>query len=402
MKTKTLLIYSIILNVALGLMSLRSAFPSPEIRSIGAGRADTVNSTNHVRHMSEQGRLVGEKQFRDLHWSQIESPDYRKYIASLRAIGCPEETIRGLIILEINKRYAPRLAALTQQTNLFAIRHAGDPKNLERDEKLRALKQEKTQLLEELFGIGCCDEELVISGHPDLRDGLLGFIPGSKRRALRDLEGRYEQLQQQVYWKSHGYWLYEDELEVKALRARQREELNKLLTPEELTQYDLRMSPLAHSLQARLQVFHPTEEEFEKIFAVMQPFENDIDRGASAAQDQINSQLRSGLEAERFTEYQLSQNPAFVEFARFAQRFDLPQETARTLFDMKNVVEAQHRQVLGDQTLSEQERTAALKNLGTETQKALTGFLGDELFKLFRGHSQVWWQVAGINPLTGK
>src|SRR5262245_10847191 len=34
------------------------------------------------------------------HWRTIESEDYRKYIANLRAIGCPEETIRDIIVAE--------------------------------------------------------------------------------------------------------------------------------------------------------------------------------------------------------------------------------------------------------------------------------------------------------------
>src|SRR5262245_55092968 len=33
----------------------------------------------------------------EFHWSQIESPDYREYISNLRAIGCPEATIRDII-----------------------------------------------------------------------------------------------------------------------------------------------------------------------------------------------------------------------------------------------------------------------------------------------------------------
>ena len=31
-------------------------------------------------------------------WSQLESSDYHQYMANLRGIGCPEETIRDLII----------------------------------------------------------------------------------------------------------------------------------------------------------------------------------------------------------------------------------------------------------------------------------------------------------------
>src|SRR6185369_814692 len=38
-------------------------------------------------------------------WANVESPDYRDYIAKLRAIGCPEETVRDIIIADVNKLY---------------------------------------------------------------------------------------------------------------------------------------------------------------------------------------------------------------------------------------------------------------------------------------------------------
>src|SRR6516162_1933421 len=34
-------------------------------------------------------------------WRDVESPDYPVYIANLRAIGCPEQTIRDLIIADV-------------------------------------------------------------------------------------------------------------------------------------------------------------------------------------------------------------------------------------------------------------------------------------------------------------
>src|SRR4051794_20722355 len=35
------------------------------------------------------------------HWSQIESDDYSHFIANLRGIGCPEQTLRSIIEAEI-------------------------------------------------------------------------------------------------------------------------------------------------------------------------------------------------------------------------------------------------------------------------------------------------------------
>src|SRR5688500_4005096 len=44
------------------------------------------------------------------HWSEVESADYKEYIAKLRAVQCPEDTIRDIIVADINKLYAPREA----------------------------------------------------------------------------------------------------------------------------------------------------------------------------------------------------------------------------------------------------------------------------------------------------
>jgi hypothetical protein len=43
-------------------------------------------------------------------WRSIESADYKEYIANLRAIECPEQTIRDIIIADVNKLYGPREA----------------------------------------------------------------------------------------------------------------------------------------------------------------------------------------------------------------------------------------------------------------------------------------------------
>src|SRR5262245_41874041 len=37
---------------------------------------------------------------RPIRWSDIESSEYRTYIANLRSIGCPEQTIRDIIVAD--------------------------------------------------------------------------------------------------------------------------------------------------------------------------------------------------------------------------------------------------------------------------------------------------------------
>jgi hypothetical protein len=50
------------------------------------------------------------------HWSQIESADYPTYIANLRGIGCPEQTIRDLVKADVDSLYAARRQPLEDKS----------------------------------------------------------------------------------------------------------------------------------------------------------------------------------------------------------------------------------------------------------------------------------------------
>src|SRR5437763_954439 len=63
-----------------------------------------VNSTNVLAAFT--GRI---------NWASIESTNYHTYILNLRGIGCPEETVRDIIITDISKLFAKRRAALRAQ-----------------------------------------------------------------------------------------------------------------------------------------------------------------------------------------------------------------------------------------------------------------------------------------------
>src|SRR5580692_6858652 len=48
-------------------------------------------------------------------WNQLESSDFRTYIANLRGIGCPELTIRELITAEVDDIYKDRRLELQRK-----------------------------------------------------------------------------------------------------------------------------------------------------------------------------------------------------------------------------------------------------------------------------------------------
>jgi hypothetical protein len=79
--------------------------------------------------------------FQPFRWSQLESTDYRNYIANLRSIGCPEQTIRDIITADVDSVFARRRDRLIGST----------PSGLVKD-GLSALRQQEDQFLTTLLG----------------------------------------------------------------------------------------------------------------------------------------------------------------------------------------------------------------------------------------------------------
>src|SRR5204863_6597430 len=95
----------------------------------------------------------------EFRWQQVESRDYKAYIANLRAIGCPEETIRDIIVADVTKLYAQKRRAIYPEMGTDEY-WKKDPSwrsvtsaESERQKAARALEKEKRELLKELLGM---------------------------------------------------------------------------------------------------------------------------------------------------------------------------------------------------------------------------------------------------------
>jgi hypothetical protein len=68
-----------------------------------------------VRKINATNTLLAAMAARATSWSALESTNYLAYIQNLRDFGCPEETVRDIIITDIAKLYGRRKAALRWQ-----------------------------------------------------------------------------------------------------------------------------------------------------------------------------------------------------------------------------------------------------------------------------------------------
>ena len=118
MRPKHLLLASLCLNLILAgwvifLLGTRTQLP------VGAPtatfRPESVPLGSHLRGAAKATlRPTEAPRVAPFDWRQVESGDYLQYIANLRAIGCPEKTIKDIIVADVNDLFASRMAAVTQ------------------------------------------------------------------------------------------------------------------------------------------------------------------------------------------------------------------------------------------------------------------------------------------------
>jgi hypothetical protein len=101
-------------------------------------------------------------------WQTLESADYRTYIANLRAIGCPEETLRDIIRADVKKLFDARLRAQMPGNQRFEYWKPGTSiASLVNDDfvnRQKDLAMQKHVLLKQLLGTDPSTEPDVTAG----------------------------------------------------------------------------------------------------------------------------------------------------------------------------------------------------------------------------------------------
>ena len=83
-------------------------------------------------------------------WRQVESEDYRQYLANLRAIDCPEKTIRDIIVADVNDLFASKSASLTKTNQYQYWRKEPVSRSDEQVKQLQDLYAQKREVLKAL------------------------------------------------------------------------------------------------------------------------------------------------------------------------------------------------------------------------------------------------------------
>jgi len=347
-----------------------------------------------------------------LHWSQLESEDYKEYIERLRAIGCPEETIRELIIADLDKVMAPEIQAIHGRRPELKYWHseeeemANDVNRHELANKEREIEKRKRDIIRELVSADLARERMKQTGQEDYVERRLAFLPEERRTQVRELLEKFDESEQAIREKELDDaepLSLADREQLRILREQRESELGRLLTPDEQEQLDLWMSPTANSIRYALYGMQATEQEFVTIYRARKSFDDrwakyDADLLDESTQRQMEFErtqaeetIREGLGDARFAEFKRGEDEDYHRLNALATRFKLPKEKAVEAYGYKKVAQDYRAQVQTDPNLTPIQKADALKAIGDESEKALRGLLGDKAYRYYVRTGQGAW-----------
>jgi hypothetical protein len=345
------------------------------------------------------------------HWTEVESPDYKEYIAKLRDIQCPEETIREIIIADINKLYAPREAAL---------RVAGDEEAsvsedrsqrvapFERRKELRELQKEKNALLKELLGIELPLDPLRARGARsyELFEAAFKSLPADKRDVVREIQENYWQNSDALKDKYNNRRTMEYIDEYTRLNVERKAQLANVLTPDEMDEYEMRTTNVAQNMRSSMEGFNPTEEEFRKIFRIRKEIEEPFggllgasalldaqgnvnaqnQRSYSDRQKEINEKVKEVLGPERAQQYELSQDSNYRTMRQLGTKYGLSSDVVMQSYELQKTYRDQQRQLRSDPSVPPDQRNAALQQLQSTYEAQFNQLVGERAAQAYRNN----------------
>jgi hypothetical protein len=338
------------------------------------------------------------------HWSEVESDDYATYIENLRAVGCPESTIRDIIIADVDQFYARKRAAVIVTPEYQWWRSEPEGSVIEDAErKQHELDAERRALLTRLLGP---DWEPAADSegrdiHLALTGPVLGDLPSETKQtviAILDQARRREQ----EYWEQQGDKV--DPRKLAELSEQTRAQLAKVLTADQLEEYLLRYSQSAMMLRQELRGIDVTPDEFRALFRARDPLTRQIqlqfagDDPESARQRRLleerqDAALKAVLGPERYRELSLRRDPVYQQTKTTVEQLGVPERLLEPLYQISQLAAAERKRIQENTQLNARQKSAAMESIRASEQNSLQKLLGDETYARY-----AFYERYGVVP----
>lgn len=315
--------------------------------------------------------------------------------------------------------YRPKFAALRPPKkpknekfweNRFGWNGPDADMSKEQREQTRALQKEQKELIQELLGKNVYQEIAKDSGYEDSSERQFGNLTPEQREKVDEMQQRYWEVSGEIHRRAQGYFDQDMQAELHAAQKKMIAELGTVLSPEQVKEYELRTSDIANNMRWQLSGFDPDEKEFRAIFDYKQASQDlddlrsrDPDTPAptkeevKAMQDkrqEVEKSFADALGADRLKDYKMMEDWPLKNMLDSG----VPKASVVKVSDMKDEAQKAASKVRNDKSLSQEQKTAALQAIRTETKNTLNDLLGERRAKAYVGNGG-WW-LNNIAPVS--
>lgn len=355
----------------------------------GQPAAETLSATTNTA--SPRTHVVVRRQY--FMWNEVESSDYATYMANLRDIGCPEQTVRDIILADVNALFAKRRAELVRPVQQQWWRTTLPP---EIARKVRDLETQRRELLAKLLGADWAGP--VATTATQKKSGLvldgpvLGPLSDEVKQSINDIVAKSQERMQALQAQAAAEGRKPTATELAAIRNQTRTELQGILTPSQLEEFLLRYSQTAIDLRAELtglRFFEATSDEFRALFRALDAFDqkvaplldstnpNDI-RARRSLEQQRDRAIKLALGAKRYELYTQLHDPVYRNaYAQAAAAGD--PNAAGTIYEINQATADELAWAQANPDLTAEQQAVNTKRIELEQAKATAVAVGQDI-----------------------
>lgn len=381
MRWRVILSISLLANLILAFGWLKAGSKHSKT-DIASGITNSATATNL------RTAVIVRRQF--FSWQEVESRDYPTYIKNLREIGCPEQTIRDIIIADVTQMLREKYVTTGERTKPNPKWWTNFRDETSSADSTESMWRERDAVLAQLLGADWA---------------LRGFRTANQTNTYQNLilatielnpvlQGMATDKKQQVAALlaslGPGEGTPPNASQEKATWAK----LSEVLSLEQLEAARLHFSSHAEDLRQEFDAlpgFATQPEEFRKMFRATESIDEQLaalgDREDDAAR-QLREKLltlrdaafRANLSPARFEQYARLRDPAYLSaLEKLANGGDA--SALGLLYAINREATAEQERIQSDANLSETQREIELKKLELEQLKATAQALGEKIIE---------------------
>jgi hypothetical protein len=342
-------------------------------------------------------------------WRRVEAQDFEQLAINLRAIGCPEKTVRDIVVArgrraleQISMESAPKVSFWT----------AGLRRTHAKQEAERQARLSREQIIARLEHVLGPDMFL---GEPKLMDefesqAIMRFMIGPVA------EDTFVRVATKLAWldksceelvsRARGVWLDTDEAELAKLRTRYHRELAALLSPAQLEEMTARMAMLPQIDRVKFETTDLSPAEVRHLGVLRARFRDPLSEphsilGRDSLTDEQELELKAAerqfLGEARFAQLERAEDSDFKTLFSLGQDNNLPRDAAAKVFDLRQLTAQEAEQLRQDKSLSEADREQRLAQIQTGVQEAVLQVLGADASGQYLSRGGAW--LTNVNGL---